>query len=620
MRRRLALTAATLTAFVPAATAHAGFTVGQPIDGPSADIVGSPDVDVARDGNGVVAYVRRDAGVDHIFVSRMVDGTFQAPERVDAGLDGPSGQPVAAAADGGRIAVAYVNAGVAYVVVKPAGSAWLAPQPLGEAASFPSVDMSINGAAYVTFTSAGDVRAARLDRTGTAFTVLPTPLDIDPAANAGSGVANRSRVAVSADGTGLAVWTENGHVFARRLFNGSVSAAPQDLNAAELDGHAGGVADTPVVDIEDDSSFAWVAFRQYFDDGGVQKSRAVARRLKGSRFEDGVFVDGLPWGAEGAAPPRLELSGRGEGIATVGTTVTGSVFGAILKDDIFNPGQALGGGGVAPQPVGTVAETTDRVAAWMAGGGSTGTPVDVHARFFDDDPARRTLPLPGADTVLSTPEGGAVDPSAGLDASGDRVGDSAIVFVQAGPDGRRLMGAWYDRPPGSFMTFTSAKWRKFAHPPVHWSTSQDLAGGVTYRLEIDGKPFGETRETTFTPPAVVPDGVHRWRVVATDRAGQSVATKTRTLRVDATPPTLSFKISRKGGVAKVTTKAADVIPPSGKASGIQTVRIDFGDRSAVVQAREATHRFGRKGRFTIRVSATDVAGNVTVVERKVRVK
>src|SRR4051812_12885312 len=153
MRFRLATIATTLAALIPAATAQAGFFGSEPIDGPNPDIQSLGDVDVARDGNGAAAYVKRDGGVDHIYVSRLVNGTWAAGERVDAGLDAASSQPVVAASDGGRLAVVFISGGQAFAAVRPAGApAWTAPQQLAAGASNPSVDMSIHGNAYTTFT------------------------------------------------------------------------------------------------------------------------------------------------------------------------------------------------------------------------------------------------------------------------------------------------------------------------------------------------------------------------------------------------------------------------------------------------------------------------------------
>ena len=63
--------------------------------------------------------------------------------------------------------------------------------------------MSINGVAYVTWSTGGDVLAARLERVATTFNGVPGPLDIDPAAIAGTGT-GRPKVAVAAEMAALA--------------------------------------------------------------------------------------------------------------------------------------------------------------------------------------------------------------------------------------------------------------------------------------------------------------------------------------------------------------------------------------------------------------------------------
>jgi hypothetical protein len=615
MRRRLALIVTSIAALSSAAPAHAGFFAGEQIDGPSPDIRSVGGLDVARDGSGAVVYVRRDAGVDHVFVSRLVNGGFNAPERVDTGLEAAGSQPVVAVSDGGRIVVAFISGGQSFVAVRPDGAtAWSPPQVLGSGASGTSIDMSINGAAYVTWTSSGDVLGARLDRGGTTFAPLDAPLDINPAADAGSGN-NRSRVAIAADGTAVAVWGEAGHVYARRLYGTKISAAPMDLTSGDLDGHAAGPADLPEVDIEDDSSFAWVSFRQSFADGGAQKARAIGRRLRGSRMEDPVPYDGLGWGGEGVVSTHVDLNGKGEGVMTAGTT-GGSAVAAILKDDKLNVATPVGGSGVPSFPMGAIAETTDRVVGWIGAGDGT-----VHGVHYDDDPAVRTVPLPGPDTALTNPEFGSVDAQAGFDVAGDRLGDVALVFIQGAADGRRLVAASYDRPPGAFQISTSSsRWRNIVKAPVTWGSSQDLWGPLTFNVLVDGKVVSTTQDTkSQVPPGAVSEGVHSWRVVAVDRHGQSVTTPVRPLKVDTVAPAVSFSVKRKQRVATVTVKASDVLPPSGQASGIDFVRIEFGDRKGFVQARKAAHVYGHTGAFTVRVSATDRAGNVTVAERRIHI-
>jgi len=616
MRVRLVLIATFLAALVPAAGASAAFFPGTPIDGPSADIRSVGDVDVARDGTAVVGYVKRDAGVDHVFAARMADGAWQAPGRLDLGIDAAGSQPAVAASDGGRAVVVFTAAAQVWAVVWAAGATgWTAPQPLGPG-SDPSVDMSINGVAYATFTSGGDVRAARLDRGATTFALLPMALDADPAATAGVGT-GRSQVAIAADGTGLAVWGENGHVIARRLYGLSVSTLPLDLTLTGLEGHAGGLADAPQVDIEDDSSFAWIVFRQVFDDGGSPKPRAIARRLRGSHLDDPVAFDGLGWGpgAQGVLEPRLDLNGRGAGVATVGT-VGGSALASVLKDDLLNPAAILGGSGPPTDPVGAASETSARIATWINTADGT-----VRGVSYNDVISSRAVPGPVGETVLNGPDLGPVDPGAGLDVATDRTADFAIVFVQGTGDARYLMGAVWDRPPASFTSYTSSKlWRNVIKAPLAWSASLDLWGPLTYTVLVDGKPVASTTALrTTVPVGAAPEGVHTWRVVATDRRGQTATTKLRPLKIDTVAPVASMSIKRKRRVTTVTARGADVVPFKNRASGVTQLRIDFGDGSAPVTGRKATHRYTRLGAFTIRVSAVDAAGNVGVAEREIRI-
>src|SRR5687767_13359429 len=118
MRRRLVPLAAVLLALVPAAPASAGFVAAEAIDGPHAEDLRLGDLDVARDGSGAVTDLKREGGVNHVYVSRLNAGMFLPPERVDAGLDSSASEPVVAVSDGGRVAIAFISAGQAF------GSVW----------------------------------------------------------------------------------------------------------------------------------------------------------------------------------------------------------------------------------------------------------------------------------------------------------------------------------------------------------------------------------------------------------------------------------------------------------------------------------------------------------------
>src|SRR5436305_123357 len=149
MRRPLICFAALIVLALPA-SAHAEAFLGDAIDGPPATISALGDLDLARDGTGALAYVRADAGVDHIFVAQFGGGVFAPAAQIDVGLPGVGAQPAVAASDGGRFAAVFVNDGIVYGVVKPAGQPVAAPVPFGPGTA-PAIDMSINGTAYATY-------------------------------------------------------------------------------------------------------------------------------------------------------------------------------------------------------------------------------------------------------------------------------------------------------------------------------------------------------------------------------------------------------------------------------------------------------------------------------------
>ncbi|HEX2105347.1 MAG TPA: hypothetical protein VHF51_16970 [Solirubrobacteraceae bacterium] len=617
MRRRLLVTSAAVLAGLAIAPAVAQgavgrFVAGELIDGPSADVQRVGDVDLARDGGGALVYVKREAGVDHVFVTRLVAGAWQPPERLDAALPTPSAQPVVSAADGGRLAVAYISGGALYTQVRPAADQpFTAPQLVAPAASNPSVDLSTNGVAYVSFTVPGagghDVAVARKDRAGTGFAVVSAALDVDPALDAGHG-AGRSRVAVAADGVALVVWGEGGRVVARRVFENRPSLAPQD---ATVEG--GGAASSPDVDVQDDSSFAWVVFRQVFGDG---RAHAVARKLVGSLFDPPVAVDGQAVPSPGdAGLPRIDINGRGEGYAA--TDVAGTAFGAVLKDRKFNPAVPLGPTfPTAALPVAAVDESGDGLVAWQA------PDLTIHARAYDNRRESRTVQLPAGDAALSHPGAGPSDAANGLEAAADRAGDAVVAFVQGTAGSRSIVVASFDRVPGAFRLNSGSRWRNATRAPLRWSRSFELWGPVTYSLEVNGQVIGRTNEPRLALPRALPDGLHRWRVIAIDRRGLATSTRRRLLRHDATPPRATIRVSgarRRGRAVRVRVTATDANPTGRRASGVGAVRIAFGDGTRA-RGRAATHRYRRRGRFMVRATVGDRAHNVVVVRRRITIR
>jgi hypothetical protein len=620
MRSRLILSLAVAALGVLPAQAAANFFPADAVDGP-ADIERLGDLAVARDGQGAVAYLKREGGESHVFVSRLVGGTWQAPERVDGGLGGSSSNAAVAMSDNGRLAVAFVNGGALYGVVRPAGEGFGPPTVIHSGSAVTEVDLSMspNNAAYVAFTVAGqqgDVRAARLH--GTTWTPLGAPLDIDPAANAGTG-AGRPRVAVSADNNAVVTWAEGPagatQVYARRLTRTALSTYPQQVSLPSFEGRAGGRAEVPVIDIQDDNSYARVVFRQAFDDGGTWRDRVISRRLVGSLFEAAAAVDGLGFPAgEGGGYPGVSMTSRGVGLVTSALEGSNASMATPVDGNDVKPTQRIGEAAVPARTVPAIGQNEDGLVAWQRDGGT------VFARYLLKHRWQ-------GEAALSRPEWGPVAGDLGLMAGADRNGNASVAFVQGDPGSRRVVVGTYDRPPLAFAGTTTPNYNRRNPPLLKWADSQDLQGGATYRVIFDGRPVGETRDRQWQFTTRVAEGPHKWRVVAVDRRGQTTSTPLRYIRVDSTRPRGTLRITgqrRRGQALRFQVTGADRRGPGSRArpSGLRDITLDFGDRSRKVKrskAFSASRVYRRGGTFRVRATVTDKAGNQTVLTRRVRI-
>lgn len=608
---RLTLAIAAAIALGAPASAGAVYFPGQQADGPSPDIVSLGGVTMARDGAGHVVYLKRDGGVNHVYVSFLANGSPREPRRLDTGQLAPSSEPRVSNADNGRAVAVWLNGGSLYASVRPSGSSdWGAPEvvynrPVGTAAAAePSLSMGPSGAAYVAFRVGGDLRVARLVRTS--WTLQPEPLDIVR----GRAVAQPS-IATSADGTALAAWAEGGQVWARRVVRNRLSSVPREVSVPSLDGEGAGGADSPSVKIEDDSSYAWVAIRQDFQGG----SRVFARRLVGSEFDSPVAIDG---GIRGAETPDLDMTGRGRGLAGIGVRGTQATLGATInaRDEWTTIGPLIGGSPRQPVPKAALAENGRGTVAWHAqndaGQGA------VRARYFN---ARRFE----EQTFLSDPSLGSVDGSAGMDAAADSHGNQVIAYIQGEGAERRVMVAVFDRDPRAVGGRNFNKWTRKRSFRLKWSKVADTWGTVQYRIDVDGLPLTTTTRTSF-PVRNLPDGAHVYNVVTIDARGQATMGPDRALYVDTTAPTatITAKRSKMGRPAKVTLDATDGEAIAG--SGVARIRVRYGDgrggeikvpRIGIVEGAKLGYRYRKPGRYTVRAEIRDRAGNKRVVKTRV---
>ncbi len=597
----LRLFAALLVLLSFPAAARADWFPAAAIDGPNADVVAVGNVDMARDGHGAIAYLRRDGGVPHAFVARMAGGDWRPPER----LDYPTGEATEvklAVGDQFRVAAVWIADGNVYSSVSQGGGTGPGPftppiQIGGPDAHNVDIDLGVNGAAYAVWEQQGDVRAARLQ--DTTWTAVAQPLDVDPTLEAGTG-ALRPRVAVSAEGYAVVTWGDRTpygltRVWARRITGLNLSVAPQELTI-----NGGGNADSPDIDIEDDGSFAWVVFRQ---DLGV--SRTVGRRLIGSAFEAFEPIDA----GVASDEPRIEMSGGGVGYAVAQGGAGVFVTGQWLDHDHFQQGGRIDSGDsvVATKPEIAAADRGDQAIAWRTG--APGAAV-ARARFKDSE-----FPL-GPEFTVSRPELGPVaDP--GVYVSGDRVGDFVVAMVQGTPGAMALTAATYDRPPGTPFIESSQTYKRKTRPELRWRAGLDLWGVQRFRVIMDGAVIGETTNDTLVPKVPLTAGTHTWQIEAVDRAGQINRSRARTLKIDSIAPTLKVSISGRrvaGKRLKITATARDT-----GGSKLDHITVDYGDHSPTSRSRTTRHTY-KRGKFTLKVAAVDKAGNVTRVKKALRIK
>jgi hypothetical protein len=148
-------------------------------------------------------------------------------------------------------------------------------------------------------------------------------------------------------------------------------------------------------------------------------------------------------------------------------------------------------------------------------------------------------------------------------------------------------------------------------------TDPDGVGSASASVEGAAVPASLAADGTMTASVDtrgVADGMRRVSVRAADRLGNATAFDLPLL-VDNTRPQL--RVSAAGSVLagarfRVVAQAADNL--AGLAG---PTRVRFGDGGAT--SAPATHRYLRSGRFTLRVTVTDRAGNAAVVTRAVKV-
>ncbi|MDO8184705.1 PKD domain-containing protein [Conexibacter sp. JD483] len=617
LRAAAVVTAALLAPPLAAAPAHAGTFPGEAVVSGAIPALGN--IDLAPDGSGAVTYLLAEGDGTHAYVSRLVDGRWFSPERVDGGQPGGSSQPVVSTGDGGRVQVAWVNGGNIYTATRANGGAAWAQQTVwgGGGASDPHIDLSVNRKGYLVFAAPGagghDIRIA-YSKDAAPWALVDAPLDANPANDAGVG-GGRARVGASADGVAVVAWGEAGQVIARRVMGTRPSTVFANANdGLQVEGLGVGGADQPEVGVQDDDSFTGIVFRAVFTINGAERSRVVYRRLRGSRFDGPAAVDATPFATgQSSVRPHISNGGIGQGIVLGSSDTTNLSYAMLMRADLLaGPIQQVDSVAQSSGPTYAVPATATplkMIVAWQYTGADGAT--DVRGRFYNGRDFE-------AETVLSQPGLGPTDAVRGLDAAGDDNGDLAIAYVQ----GNSIAVATIDQPPGRFAPAPSArKWERTDRPALAWTRSRE-GWGLAYKVSVDGAEVATTPRLSYKLKSSLAQGEHSWQITAVDRRGQTAQTRVGTVRVDTVAPTASVRVSgarRPGATLKLALRAVDAAPApapgvrTARTSGVASAIVDWGDKSRREPIkRGAQHTYARAGRYTVLVTVLDAAGNRTV--------
>ena len=288
-----------------------------------------------------------------------------------------------------------------------------------------------------------------------------------------------------------------------------------------------------------------------------------------------------------------------------------------------------------PYAAPAIAGLTSTLIAWQQTSGLAVT-AQIHLRYAVDGSDL------GPEQVASGSLAGYSDAAEGLEAGdaipeapdrtpqrflglGPEVG-AVVAWVQSLLGGSEIVTAQMFVTPGTPEPSISLAYTRTANPVLRWSAAREKWGPLTYTVTIDGQQVAQTTATSVTVPTVLNDGPHKWQVTATNLGGGQTFSRTATIFVDTVPPRVSFTLKGRDRVGRKLTihvSFADLPPPQqpgAKASGVKSVLIRWGDGSKSTHVHVASHVYARRGRYLIKVTVTDRAGNATTVARVVRIR
>ncbi len=644
-RAVLAVGLAAILLAAQAPGAHAVILPAQTIDGPSESIVGLGGVAMAEDGTGGLVYLKRVEGVPHVFVSRYVEGHWQAPIRIDTEEPFAASWPRIGAAEGGELIVVWATP-FATKAGKPvyellgavlgAGSTLFGPamivDPNIEEATGTSPDLAVSstGRADVVYRVVetavsnvpllrpGDVveqvRVAHFD--GARWSTLGA-INRDPGVSMRPPTqANAPQIAIGPTGNGVVVWQEPdiegvARIWARRIF-GSALDYVLPVTATTFNGvPISQDADAPSVAISRLGQ-AEVAYRQAAGPGSpLPGPRIFVNTLPDGESENGAELVGasvadsaVPGGEEATVgPPSVDIDEKRDVRLLYDSDGTPRVLEGTNR--ALSAALSLG-------PPFAGSETDGASVMNPAGGGLSAWP----SADPQGDPAvavREDFPDGAVQTALLS--GGAGGEVAELAVGRSGLGDGLVAFRQGQLGNAAIVAAQATAPPVATILNPPKGWVKPSQAVVSWQPAVSADGPLTYHVVLDGRPLAvpEGSRELRLDPLGLGSGRHRIQVLATDADGQSTLSAPSTLLIDGVPPTVRIVRARGGG--EVVVRVLD------RYSGVdaRAVVVSFGDGHDAGGRTRFVHRYARPGVYRVTVQVRDKLGNAGTVREWVSV-
>ena len=144
---------------------------------------------------------------------------------------------------------------------------------------------------------------------------------------------------------------------------------------------------------------------------------------------------------------------------------------------------------------------------------------------------------------------------------------------------------------------------------VAFSAADSTSGLASLTLGLDnGAPANVLGQTSYAL-TLIADGVHQLTLTATDAAGNS-ATATAGVRVDTAPPSVTLTAPAAGAsLSSSTVQVEWSVTDSGSGVGTVQMALDNGSYQTLSPGGSLSYSGVSDGQHTIRIRATDVAGN-----------